>query len=268
MHGEENLARRCRVSLRSTRPTSFLGVRVGSSKKYKGKVCVYCRQNISATADHIFPREIFQAEQRIMLPKVPACVSCNNEKSKLELYLLSVLPFGATHPNAHKVLSIDVPKRLNKNRKLREKLKEGFGYKDFLSNNGIEKKLSVEFDAQQLNDFVGFVGRGLMWHHWGIILPLTCTLKVFTPTPAGIVFLNRLFQLQTKYRVEAHLGDGTVRYKGIMSETDEGVSVWAVQLLGGITVSDDKLKHLFSNSFVAILTGPHETLDALKIFKD
>ncbi len=224
---------------------------------------------MSATVDHIFPRELFQTEQRSMLPKVPSCTNCNNEKSKSELYLLTVLPFGATHSNAQKALSIDVPKRLIKNRKLHEQIKKGFGSKNIPSaNNGIEKRLSVEFDARRLNDFVGFVGRGLMWHHWGICLPLNCTFKIFTPTRSGIDFLSGLFQLKTKYRVEAQLGDGTVRYKGVMSETDEGVSVWAIQLFGGITVADDKLEHLFSHSFVAMITGPAEVLDQIQIFKD
>ncbi len=158
---------------------------------------------MSTTADHIFPRELFQTEQRNMLPKVPSCTNCNNEKSKLELYLLTVLPFGATHSNAQKALSIDVAKRLSKNRKLHEQIKNGFGSKYIRSaNNGIEKRLTVEFDARLLNDFVGFVDRGLMWHHWGIRLPLNCSFKIFTPTPSGIDFLSGLFQLKTKYRVE------------------------------------------------------------------
>jgi len=242
---------------------------LGRSKKYKDKICVYCRQNMSTTADHIFPRELFQVEQRNMLPKVPSCTTCNNQKSKLEQYLLTVLPFGATHSNAHKALSIDVQKRLSKNRKLHDQIRKGFGSKYIPSaNNSIEERLTVEFDARPLNEFVGFVGRGLMWHHWERSLPLNCSFKMFTPTRSGLDFLSGLFQLQTKYRVESQLGDGTVRYKGVMSEADDGVSVWAIQLFGGITVSDDKLENLFSNSFVAMLTGPPEVLDQIQIFKD
>ena len=96
---------------------------MGGSKKYKKKLCVYCRNSISATADHVFPREIFQPDQRSMLPKVPSCINCNNEKSILEQYLLSVLPFGATHSNAEKALAVDTKKRLAKNKKLHKKLK-------------------------------------------------------------------------------------------------------------------------------------------------
>lgn len=83
---------------------------MAGSKKYRGKVCVYCRTNKSSTADHIFPREFFQIDKRADLPKVPACQKCNNEKSKLEHYLAAILPFGATHSDAKKELSIDVAK--------------------------------------------------------------------------------------------------------------------------------------------------------------
>lgn len=241
---------------------------MGSSKKYKGKLCVYCRRNRSTTADHVFPREIFQLEQRSMLPKVPSCLKCNNEKSKLEHYLLSVLPFGATHSNAHKALSIDVVRRLSKNRKLHEKIKKESGY-CFIpsSNNDLETRLTIRLDFQMLHDFIGFIGRGLMWHHWEKSLPLNYSLKVFTPSPTGMSFLDGLFQLSTSYRVDVNLGNGTVRYKGVMSETDEGLSVWAIQLLGGITVSDDKLNHVFSNSLVAMITGSPEMLKKIQVYE-
>ena len=50
-----------------------------------------------------------------------------------------------------------------------------------------------------------------------------------------------------------------------MSETDEGVSVWAIQLLGGITISSGNNENIFSNSFVAMITGTPESLENLKI---
>lgn len=103
-------------SLDPLRETKF-----GSSKKYKDKICVYCRESTSTTADHVFPREFFQKHQRSNLPKVPSCKSCSNEKSKLEHYLLSVLPFGATHSYVHQVLSVDVPKRLERNQNYTER---------------------------------------------------------------------------------------------------------------------------------------------------
>ena len=65
------------------------------SKRFRDKPCVYCLTNPSTTTgDHVFAREFFPEAARANLPKVPACESCNNEKSHLEHYLTAVLPFG------------------------------------------------------------------------------------------------------------------------------------------------------------------------------
>lgn len=239
---------------------------MGSSKKYKDKICVYCRESVSSTADHVFPREIFQKHQRSNIPKVPSCESCNNEKSKLEHYLLSVLPFGATHSHAHQALSVDVPKRLERNLKLHRRIKSGLGY-DYIprQSNVLERRLSVRLDSDALHEYVGYVARGLMWHHWQKLLPKECTYRAFTPSPKGIEYLTELFGLNSPHRVQINLGGRTVRYKGVMSEVDEGVSVWAVQMLGGITVSTHNHSHVFKNSFVAVITGAPHVLNKLEL---
>ncbi len=227
-------------------------------------MCVYCRSNKSTTADHIFPRELFQVEQRDLLPKVPSCEECNNEKSKLEHYLTAVLPFGATHSNAKKALSIDAAKRLDRNRKLHKKLKDGFGYMRVPSEKGgFEERQAVNLDYEILHDLVGFIGRGLMWHHWGKYLPLNFSFTVFTPSPSGMEIVSDLLQMSSNLRVDVQLGDDTVRYKGVMSEIDEGLSIWAIQLLGGMTISDESLRYVFKNSFVAMITGSTKAMRTL-----
>lgn len=161
---------------------------------------------------------MFQRDQRNGLPKVPSCKECNNEKSRLEHYLLSVLPFGATHPHAHQALSADVPKRLDRNQRLHGQLRSGAGYSYVPSeSNVLERRLHVSVDADVLHKFVGFIGRGLMWHHWGRYLPQDCTFHVFTPSPTGVQFLTDLFNLKTPHLVQSSLGGETVRYKGVMS---------------------------------------------------
>lgn len=66
------------------------------SKRYRGKRCVYCgRDDASDTGDHVIARGFFLPSERGGLPQVPACNRCNNEKSRLEHHLTTVLPFGA-----------------------------------------------------------------------------------------------------------------------------------------------------------------------------
>jgi len=235
-----------------------------ASKKYKNKTCVYCRNALSCTADHVFPREIFLKHQRNLLPKVPSCSRCNGEKSKLEHYLLSVLPFGATHSHAHQAISVDVKRRLEKNTKLHNKLRREYGY-GYAPGQGkiLEKTLSLKFDGEILHKFISFVGLGLLWHHWEKCLPLDCSFYTFTPSPTGMNLVSKLFNFQTPYRVNVKLGGNTVRYKGVMSDKDECMSVWAVQLLGGITISTLNQSHIFKNSFVTMITGSQNIINKL-----
>ena len=220
---------------------------------------------MSTTADHVFPREIFQIEQRAMLPKVPACEECNNKKSHLEHYLLSVLPFGATHSNAEKALSVDVKKRLRNNLKLHRKIRNDQG-QTYIATNGkiLEKRMFIKYDNDKLHKFIGYVGCGLTWFHWSKYLPKDCVFDVFTPAPKGVEFLNQVFYLRTNLRVDTQLGDDTIRYKGGMSEIDDGFTIWAVQLFGGITISSQDRKHIFNNSFVAFLAGKKEMIEIFK----
>lgn len=239
---------------------------MGSSKKYKNKICVYCRDTVSTTADHVFPRELFQKDQRAMLPKVPACKKCNNKKSKIELYLLSVLPFGATHDNAEKALSIDVKKRLDKNKKLHRKISKEYGFTYFLGPSGIfEKRMFVKYDNDKLHEFIKFVGCGLMWFHWGEYLPVDCAIKVFTPSATGLKYLEKIFNLKTEFMINTQLGDGTIRYKGVKSEKDDYITAWAVQMFGGLTISDTNQENIFRNSFVAMITGNQRLIDGIEI---
>ena len=78
---------------RRQHPSSRATIKVGMSKKYKGKLCAYCTNKAAEAGDHVFSREFFLVEDRDDLPQAPICDSCNNAKSKLEHYLTAVLPF-------------------------------------------------------------------------------------------------------------------------------------------------------------------------------
>jgi hypothetical protein len=145
---------------------------------------------------------------------------------------------------------------LERNQRLYRHLRRGFGYSYVPGQDGIlEKRLHVSVDADVLHELVGFIGRGILWYHWGRYLPKDCAFRAFTPSPTGLQYLTGVFSLNTPNRIQASLGGGTVRYKGVMSEADECVSAWAIQLLGGITVSTANHSHIFKNSFVAMVSG-------------
>jgi hypothetical protein len=94
------------------------------SKKYKGKLCVYCATRESEGADHVIAREFFSADNREGLPKAPACGLCNSLKSGLEHTFTTVLPFGSNHKMAKAMLP-KARRRLGKNLSLRRTLQAG-----------------------------------------------------------------------------------------------------------------------------------------------
>ncbi|MBL4836842.1 MAG: HNH endonuclease [Kordiimonadaceae bacterium] len=94
-------------------------------KGFSSQICIYCqKENSTPTGDHIISRSFFTLNNRDNIPKVPACTSCNNKKSKLEHYLATILPFGGKHTEASNYLKELVPARLTKNQKLHRNLKK------------------------------------------------------------------------------------------------------------------------------------------------
>jgi hypothetical protein len=94
--------------------------------KFGGEICVYCNIAPAESKDHVVGRKFFLEERRGNLPQVPSCKRCNNRKSELEAYLMTVLPFGAKNVDAVKILTKLVPPRLEKNAKLEQKLRKGY----------------------------------------------------------------------------------------------------------------------------------------------
>jgi hypothetical protein len=149
-----------------------------ASKKYIGKTCVYCTKAAATTADHVFAREFFLADQRANLPKVPACAACNRAKSDLERYLTAVLPFAGRYGGALGQLTNEVPRRLAKNPRLHEQLAAGRQRGWWQKKSGIIVPATVlPLDGQKLVDYVALVVRGLMWHHWKVLLGSDCFVE-------------------------------------------------------------------------------------------
>lgn len=138
------------------------------SKRFRNKTCVYCgRDGVSDTADHVIAREFFRDHERANLPKVPACAVCNNAKSHLEHYVLSVLPMGGIHPDAVATIADRVGPRLAKNEALRRALFAGQRDRLVLGPDGVWREgMSIPFEGKKLAALAGFIALGLAWHHW------------------------------------------------------------------------------------------------------
>jgi hypothetical protein len=231
------------------------------SKKYKGKTCAYCATSgASETSDHVLAREFVPVRYRSQIPQVPACEACNKEKADLEHYLSAVLLFGGRHADAHTNLTTDGPKRLAKNRKLHRELAGGVTRIWSKEPSGLlVRSMAVPIDGARVEKLVGFIVRGLMFHHWGVALGVDINVDVLTLTRRGEAFFENLRNLNPKQRVSGDIGNGALVYSGAQGVDTPTISIWEVSLFGGATMSGSGAEGEMSR--FGIMTGPKAISD-------
>ena len=237
------------------------------SKKYREKVCVYCADVPSITADHIIARQFFLSNRRSDLPKVPACEQCNRQKSELEHYLTAILPFGGRHPDASVNLETMVPKRLFKNHRLRENLALGLKpsaarHPDAGSLAGTQ--FAVPIDSVKLRRLFALITKGLVWYHWQPMLGPGFSVRAEAISEAWAQRYEMFFRMKARDHVKVDLGEGTFCYEGIQAEQPRELTIWRFAIYGGACLSGDpKAPATTSSQFLAI-TGPELELRRLE----
>lgn len=229
-------------------------------KRYRGKACVYCGR-ASSTADHVFARQFFLEEHRSGLPQVPSCLQCNNEKSKLEHYLATLLPFGGRHRHARRMLTQMVPRRLAKNQKLHATLRTDMR-RGWSNEHGVFVRTSgVPVNPERLLSLIRFIVKGLIWHHWQVRLEPSDRVDVYALAASGVEYFNGIFARNAADRVRANLGQGTFVYEGVQGVDCDRVTAWRIAGYGGMQFADPSVPAETASVFGA-LTGP-ETLAVL-----
>jgi hypothetical protein len=238
------------------------------SKKFKGKTCVYCGKRTSiTTGDHVFARQFFLESEGRNLIKVPACLECNNTKSKLEHYLASLLPFGGLHEDASEHLSNLVQPRLDKNLKLKNELREGMAYVVHNNENDPpERRLTLPFDGDQYTELFKYIVKALSWHHWGTFLNEDSFVYTIALTESGEeMFHKYFFSLRPKHRVEVTIGANTIRYLGVQAVDKEILTIWQFHMFNGLVSSSGTKKDLIRSQSMGAITGP--AADEMKVKK-
>lgn len=224
------------------------------SKLYKGKTCAYCgRPGVSRTGDHVVARALVVETLRGEIPIVPACAACNGKKAELEHYAASVLPFGGRHAGASASLA-EVPRRLAKNQRLHRELALGQS-RTWLEESGlIVPRLVFPIDGERLEGLVGYIVRGLMFHHWGVALGNDCSAEAYSLTQRGEHTFTQHLAPNEARQVSGNIGQGALLYRGFQAVDDPNTSMWEVSLFGGFkTLGKDQ--QTASTKFGA-MTGP------------
>jgi hypothetical protein len=225
-------------------------------KRYKDKTCVYCAgAGTSETGDHVLARRFVPAAHRSQIPQVPACRECNKDKSDLEHYLTAVLLFGGRHADAAANLQNDGDRRLAKNQKLRRELARGSSRIWTREASGlVVHALTVPIDGEKVEKLIGFIARGLIWHHWKVVLGPDCFVDVLSLTRGGESFFARYRKMRAKHRVRANIGNGALFYEGAQGTDKPQISVWELSILGGIEMVGADGSNFISK--FGVLTGP------------
>lgn len=213
-------------------------------KKYIGKPCAYCgKDGISETRDHVVAKEFFLEEDRANLPFAPACGKCNGEKSRLEHYVLSVLPFGNRHFEARRYAEKNIGRRLQKNQRLRDGLVfEQSGLWEQHPNGVLVPTVQLKIDAQKVLDLISLIVRGLFTYHWNDTLDADWKADpaIFHPDfEERVIGPLKPYFAEPAAIAEGDLGRGTFVYKGLRSSHIPQISLWQLTLFGGLQFGGD-----------------------------
>jgi hypothetical protein len=233
------------------------------SKKYKGKRCVYCVSVVGTVADHVFAREFFLPTRRANLPKVPACHTCNDAKGRLEHYLTAILGFGGRHVDASANLTQMVPGRLAKNASLHRVLSERQGRIWAREGDLLLPVTTLPIDGDKIGQLFRFVVRGLMWHHWSVLLSPDTGVWAGCINERGVGVHRSLLGKTARNRAYGNLGDGTFIYEGAQGTDIPQMSIWLFSIYGGVKLSGDHDNPHEVTSFVGGITATNRTLAKL-----
>jgi len=208
-----------------------------SSKLYSNKVCVYCR-GVSTTSDHVVARTFFPNSMHEGIPKVPSCATCNNEKSKLEHYLATVLPIAGQHPVAKGIEAETVDRRLEKNGALKRELNKG--YQEFREHAPPATYIST-FRHDDLVRYTALMAQGLLFHHFNVVLGAEHIASGKVLHRHNGKTLDALYQdvANDVIAVKGNIACGAFTYRGFAVKGDLSTSIWHIRMYDGLSLGSN-----------------------------
>lgn len=175
------------------------------------------------------------------IPKVPACSSCNGEKSRLETYFLALVLAASNHEHGDEYRRNHVIPSLRKNRRIGNMIRNSKPI--VIQRNGrFEQVFPINIDSEMTTRLMEFIAIGLYYHHAKAPLNVDYDAKarIFAPEHEA-EYINTVFQIfpDDSPRVSRDLGNGTFVYDGIQNSQMPGFSVWRMKWHGGIALAGE-----------------------------
>jgi SEC-C motif len=221
--------------------------------KFSGDTCIYC-EAAAESSDHVVARKFFVVERRGDLPQAPACKRCNNRKSKLENYLMIVLPFGANNPDAAEILrKLVLPRLENKaNAKLLRELQKGYA---------LSGGTSIPFEHEPMEELFEMIAKALALQHFGVRLGEGYSATAALFSNEGEAFFEQMLAAG-KY-VSGDLGEGNFTFEGAQAPQYPELTVWRFNFYGGVDFGCDPDVNGPSSLAIAV-TGRLEMIQNLR----
>ena len=119
--------------------------------------------------------------------------------------------------------------------------------------------LTVPIDDKKVEKLIELIARGLMGHHWGVVLGPECFVDVLSHTPPYGALFQRFAEMNAIHRVKEDIGDGALVYEGAQGTDNPEVSVWKISILGGVKMT--AMNDEDSTSRFGVMTGPQAIKD-------
>ena len=103
----------------------------------------------------------------------------------------------------------------------------------------LAETLTLPFDGERLLQLLTFIAKGLLWHHWKVVLTRDFDVRVLSITNFVAPFFAQMLSQNARNRIEANLGNGAFVYEGAQGMDYPEFSVWSISLFGGLTLLGD-----------------------------
>jgi hypothetical protein len=205
------------------------------NKPTNRSMCVYCDQREGTTDDHVIPKSVFLPPLAGNMVTVPACLTCNGEKSKDDEFLRDILLVdweNETHPMAQGELKEKLIRSIGRNRS--QLIREGRNTRQatpFHSPAGVYlcTAPAIPIDQARINLMFARMVRGLYYRFTDKTrLPTDSTFEVGKVHPMAKERTLRIFD-RPGARMYAMGNSFDCVY--VIPKDDPTVSVWLLRLL-------------------------------------
>lgn len=100
------------------------------------------------------------------------------------------------------------------------------------------RTIAIPIDGKKIEALIGYICKGLMFHHWDVALDYNFNVDVLSLAPAGESCFSKLMSWNCCKICSGNIGNGALIYEGHQGIGNQTISVWEVSLLGGAIMSE------------------------------